>query len=58
MAGKRFLVYFLRWQASAVVMLPFMHLFKAWGIGATANLLLIQAVGSVIFYNIDKRIFK
>lgn len=58
MKSKLFLVYYLRWIISAVVMLPFMMLFEYWQIDLWLNLFLGQTVGSVIFFKIDKWIFK
>ena len=54
--SKKFGVYFLRWQISAWVMLPFMMLlavhFPLW-----LNLMIGQAIGSLIFWEVDKLIF-
>lgn len=53
---KRFLLYLLRWQLStpilAVVIAYFAYLGEWWAAGI-ANL-----VGAIIFYNVDKFIFK
>lgn len=54
---KLFLIYWLRWMFSAVVMLPFMFLFEYMGLGLTVNLILGQTVGAIIFFKIDKYIF-
>lgn len=55
-AVKRFLLYLLRWQLStpilAVVIAYFAYLGEWWAAGI-ANL-----VGAIIFYNVDKFIFK
>ena len=45
-------------MVSAVVMLPFMLLFENLGLGLTLNLILGQTIGAVIFFKIDKYIFK
>ncbi len=54
---KQYGIYHLRWQISAWVMLPFMLLLEVhlplWG-----NLMLGQFIGALIFWEIDKRIFK
>ena len=55
---KLFGIYWLRWMVSAVVMLPFMLLFEYIGLGLTLNLILGQTIGAVIFFKIDKFIFK
>lgn len=54
---KLFLIYWLRWMISAVVMLPFMLLFEYLGLGLTANLILGQTIGAIIFFRVDKYIF-
>ena len=54
---KLFLIYWLRWMISAIVMLPFMLLFEYIGLGLTVNLILGQTVGAIIFFRIDKYIF-
>ena len=55
--SKRFGIYLLRWLFSALVMLPVMMLLEAvlplWG-----NLIVGQIFGALIFWNIDKWIFK
>ena len=54
---KQFWVYFTRWQISAWVMLPLMMIleihFPLW-----LNLMIGQAFGALIFWEIDKFIFK
>ena len=54
---KRYAIYHLRWQISALVMLPIMMLLEAvlplWG-----NLMLGQFIGALIFWEVDKRIFQ
>jgi len=54
---KQYAIYHLRWQISAWIMLPFMLLLETylplWG-----NLMLGQFIGALIFWNIDKYIFK
>ena len=56
--SKLFGIYWMRWMASAVIMLPFMLMFEALGVGLIVNLILGQSVGAVIFFKIDKWIFK
>ena len=54
--SKKFMVYFLRWQISAWVMLPFMMVLSA-SLPLWANLMIGQAIGSLIFWEVDKLIF-
>lgn len=56
--SKLFLVYWIRWLFSAIIMLPFMVLFESWGIGLTLNLFLGQTIGAIIFFELDRFIFK
>lgn len=56
--SKLFGIYWIRWMASAVIMLPFMLVFEALGIGLVLNLVLGQTIGAVLFFKIDKWIFK
>lgn len=53
-----FIIYWGRWMFSAIVMLPFMLLFEYYHIQLWINLILGQTIGSIIFFKIDKRIFK
>ena len=55
---KLYAIYWLRWMVSAVVMLPFMLLFEYFELSLCLNLFLGQTIGSVIFFKIDKYIFK
>lgn len=55
---KLFVIYWLRWMVSAVVMLPFMLLFEYYEINLTVNLILGQTIGSLIFFKVDAYIFK
>lgn len=54
---KTFLIYYIRWIVSALVMLPFMMLFEYYSISLWLNLLLGQSIGALIFFKIDKWIF-
>ncbi|WP_120945921.1 MULTISPECIES: hypothetical protein [Helicobacter] len=56
--SKLFLIYWLRWMLSAVVMLPFMHFFEWLGTPLWINLFLGQTIGAIIFFKIDKFIFR
>jgi len=53
---NQFFIYFIRWQISAWIMLPLMLLlesiFPLW-----LNLMVGQAFGALIFWEIDKWIF-
>jgi hypothetical protein len=55
--GKQYLIYHLRWQISAFVMMPIM-LYLESNLPLWANLMVGQFIGAVIFFMIDKRIFK
>ena len=55
---KQKLIYLSRWMLSALIMTPFMNLFICLGMSNIASLFACQAVGALIFWNIDKRIFK
>lgn len=55
---KLFAIYFLRWQFSGIVMIPFMLVFDYYSTPLWLNILLGQAVGSFIFFFLDKWIFK
>jgi len=54
---KRYLVYHLRWQISAFVMMPFMIVLQA-SLPLWANLMVGQFIGAIIFYGIDSHILK
>lgn len=53
----RFFIYLLRWIISGIVMFPLMQLLAPY-IDLWFNLLLGQIFGAIVFYQIDKRIFK
>lgn len=55
---KLFGIYWGRWMLSAIVMMPFMILFEAYAIPLWLNLFLGQTIGALIFFKIDKLIFK
>lgn len=54
---KRYGIYHLRWQISAIVMMPIMLLLEAQGWPLWQNLMVGQFVGALIFWEVDKRIF-
>ena len=56
MSMKRYLIYHLRWQVSAWVMLPIM-LFLEKHLPLWLNLMVGQAFGACIFWFVDKWIF-
>ncbi|WP_104759423.1 hypothetical protein [Helicobacter bizzozeronii] len=56
--SKLFVIYWLRWMLSAVVMLPFMLLFEWMHTPLWLNLFLGQTIGAIIFFKIDKFIFR
>ena len=55
---KKFAIYFTRWQISALVMMPFMLGLEMLGLPLWLNLMVGQAIGAFIFFEIDKWIFK
>ncbi len=56
--SKLYACYFIRWQISTLIMSPFMYLFECLGLSAVPNLVCTQIIGSVIFFNLDKIIFR
>lgn len=56
--GALFIVYWFRWLLSAVVMLPFMIVLEMVQIPLWLNLFIGQSIGSIIFFKIDKYIFR
>ncbi|WP_104629391.1 hypothetical protein [Helicobacter bizzozeronii] len=56
--SRLFVIYWLRWMLSAVVMLPFMLLFEWMHTPLWLNLFLGQTIGAIIFFKIDKFIFR
>ncbi|BDQ29347.1 hypothetical protein [Helicobacter ailurogastricus] len=55
---RLFLIYWVRWMVSAVVMLPFMLLFEWMHTPLWLNLFIGQTIGAIIFFKIDKFIFR
>lgn len=56
---KTFLLYLLRWQVSALVMMPLMILLeKKAGLPVVITLPIGQLFGAFVFWEIDKWIFK
>ena len=55
---KKYLIYLIRWLISGFVMLPVMLILESYGLTLWLNLMIGQAFGSLIFYEIDKWIFK
>jgi hypothetical protein len=53
----RYIVYHLRWQLSAVVMMPVMYSLYAFQLPLWATLMLSQFFGALIFWYIDLLIF-
>lgn len=57
--GKRFFVYFLRWQLSTLVMfVPLSIILFLGSKNYYLNLVICQTVCSVIMYPVDRHIFK
>jgi len=54
---KRYLIYHLRWQVSAIIMMGPMMILQAFGFPLWLNLSIGQFIGAIIFYYIDKKIF-
>ena len=55
---KKYLLYHLRWQVSAILMFPVMAFLQSLGLPLWVNLSLGQAFGAIVFWKIDKWIFK
>lgn len=53
---KRFIIYLMRWQLSGVILAPCIALLKDYGSIACA--VVGNLIGGIIFYWIDKLIFK
>lgn len=53
---KRFALYLLRWQASTIILAPCI----AWlaPLGPIASAAIANLIGGVVFYFVDRRIFK
>jgi hypothetical protein len=56
--SKKFLLYFGRWQLSTFVLAGPIFLLEQFGLSAVPNLIIAQCIGCLIFYPIDKYIFK
>lgn len=50
------LIYLIRWWVSALVMLPLMNYLQ--DLPLRQNLMIGQTFGAIVFYNVDKLIFK
>ena len=55
--SKHYLVYVGRWILSAVVMMPFLYLVSLFIENQYISLIIIQIIGSLIFYKIDAYLF-
>lgn len=53
---KRFALYLLRWQASTIILAPCIAWLSA--LGPIASAAIANLIGGVIFYFVDRRIFK
>ena len=53
---RKYLVYLLRWQISGIVMMPVLMFTK--NLGTVIGVIMAQLIGAVIFWHIDKKIFK
>lgn len=56
MRYKRFLLYLLRWQLSTLILAPCIALLKDYG--SIVSAVVANLIGGVIFYFVDKRIFR
>ena len=54
---KRYLIYHIRWQISAWVMMPVMLFLERQGLPLWKNLIIGQAFGACVFWFVDKWIF-
>ena len=52
---KRFLLYLIRWQCSSPILAICLHFL---GFNVLVNTIIANLIGGIIFYFIDKRIFK
>lgn len=55
---KTFVMYFGRWQLSTLVLALPMYILEQFGFSAVPNLIIAQCIGCLIFFPIDKFIFK
>jgi hypothetical protein len=53
---RKYLVYLLRWQISGIVMMPILMFTKS--LGTVIGVIIAQLIGAIIFWFVDKRIFK
>lgn len=52
---KQFLLYLLRWQCSSPILALCLYFFN---FGTVINTIIANLIGGIIFYFVDKRIFK
>lgn len=55
---NKYFIYHLRWQLSAWVMFPLMLFFESFSMPLWLNLMIGQFFGALVFWHVDKRIFK
>lgn len=55
---KSYIKYHIRWQMGFVIFSPCMYLFNYWHIDTWVSIILMQFVGAIIFWPLDKYIFK
>ena len=53
---KRFIIYLMRWQLSGVILAPCIYLLNDYG--SIVSAIVANLIGGIIFYWIDKTIFK
>lgn len=57
MKKYRYLVYHLRWQVSAIVMMPVLYLLDRLNLALWLSLMLSQCFGAFVFWYVDLFIF-
>jgi len=53
---RKYLVYHLRWQISGIVMMPVLMLTE--NLGTVVGVIIAQLIGAMIFWFVDRKIFK
>ena len=56
--NKQYLLYHLRWQISGIIMYPVLGILQSFGLPLWFGVVMAQFVGALIFWFIDKWIFK
>ena len=53
---RKYLVYHLRWQISGIIMMPVLMFTK--NLGTVVGVIIAQLIGAIIFWFVDRKIFK